>query len=85
MKAIDGWAEMRRTELAKSRKVFEAREDYHELLDAAAQRGLRRVTLAEQVEGDVSHILWRGGVWVAMTYNADFSRGAAAPSAGNEG
>lgn len=64
---VTGWDLQRARELQHSRAVFEERPDYPELLQEAASRGFRRVTLSEQMERASGAYNWRGGVWVRLT------------------
>jgi hypothetical protein len=65
MDGIDAWELQRLRDIESSRAAFEARPDYAELIEQAAQRGFRRISLWEQMEpGKVDAYQWRGGVWV---------------------
>lgn len=65
---VTGWDLQRAGELQQSRAAFEARPDYPELLQEAASRGFRRITLSEQMErASAGAYNWRGGVWVRLT------------------
>jgi len=60
-----GWDWMRTQEFEKSRAAFESQTDFATLVDEAAKRGFRRITLAEQIDtGSADAFSWRGGVWI---------------------
>lgn len=63
----DSWVTKARMDFERGRAAFEAAPEFQSLVAAAAERGFRRITLAEQLNaGEVEAFSWRGGVWVKL-------------------